>query len=155
MSHGDLTCVRERSLWRQCGQQAGGGETWSRKLGRRFETVQGSEEAGLWQWDGGGWRENGEAGSKSRTLGKARCGGWEGGSRIRVDSGGWRGVNQEGRSSRPVSVVLRLAPMGKPCVDSRVCGSVAGRRVGAGDTDLGVLGVGSLTWAPSPKGEGP
>lgn len=56
VSHGDLTCVRERSLWRQCGQQAGGGETWSRKLGRRFETVRGvkRQACGSGTEEGGG-----------------------------------------------------------------------------------------------------
>ena len=58
------------------------------------------------------------------------------------------------RSSRLSSVVLSLGALGKPSVDSRACGSVAGRRVGAGDTDRGVLGVGSLMWTSSPRGSG-
>lgn len=50
--------------------------------------------------------------------------------------------------------MLRLVFMGKFCVDSRVCGFVVGRRVGVGDIDLGVFGVGSLIWASFFKGEG-
>lgn len=58
------------------------------------------------------------------------------------------------RRSRLSSVVLSVGAPGKRSLGSWVCGSVAGRRVGAGDTDLGVLGVGSLTWTSSPTGSG-
>ena len=58
-----------------------------------------------------------------------------------------RGVNQDKESQEEQQASFGCAESdapGKPSVDTWMCGSVARRKIGAGDTDLGVLGVGRL-----------